>query len=63
MIVELVSWPRRIDAFLNMLRPFKIVEAARTGVIAMNRSKVVDPEEAVEEVMTTKVDLADLPPS
>lgn len=63
-IMELVSWPSRVDGFIKMLRPFKIVEAARTGIIAMARSKVNSPEDTAESgEEDVKVDLAALPPS
>ena len=67
LVLELVTWPRRVDAFLKMLKPFKIIEAARSGMIAMNRSKVVDPEQqqdsSEEDELTPTIDIADLPPS
>ena len=40
MVLEVVASPMRIDAFLTLLSPFGIVEAVRSGVIAMQRSKI-----------------------
>lgn len=37
LVVEVVGYESRVDAFLNMLRPKGIVEMARTGRIAMHR--------------------------
>jgi len=62
-IIELVSWSSRVDACLNMLKPYGVVEAARTGVIAMGRSKVLGGPEAGIEDDSPVIDLADLPPS
>jgi len=62
MILEIVSWSSRVDAFLNMLQPFGIEEAARTGVIAMNRS-TVNGYDGDDDEVAEKVDLKDLPPS
>eukprot|EP00037_Helgoeca_nana_P021686 m.219200 g.219200 ORF g.219200 m.219200 type:complete len:408 (-) comp25745_c0_seq1:1735-2958(-) len=38
----LTSWPKRIDAMVELARPYGIVEIARSGVVAMPRSKVSD---------------------
>jgi len=38
--VELSAGPRRVDAFIQALRPFGVVEAARSGTLAMARGKV-----------------------
>ena len=47
---------------MNMLAPFGVIEAVRSGVIAMNRSEV--PKPGGEDVKIKKaVDLASLPPS
>lgn len=65
LMMELVSGPRRVDGFLKMLRPYKIVEAARSGVIAMAKSKIVSPEDDAKDQAFQQgpVDLASLPPS
>mgnify|MGYP001441603125 CR=1 FL=1 len=43
--VQLVTWPRRVDAFIKMMQPYGIVECARTGMVALPRSRVSPPEE------------------
>lgn len=62
-VLQLVTWPRRTEAFLKILKPFKIIEAARSGIIAMNRSKVIDQTETKKEIKHSSVDLSELPPS
>ena len=62
MVLELVSWNSRVDAFMNMLRPFGIIEAARSGTIAMARSPVASLDDDKEK-KKTEVKLEDLPPS
>eukprot|EP00924_Labyrinthula_sp_SR-Ha-C_P001071 snap_masked-scaffold_7-processed-gene-12.31-mRNA-1 protein AED:0.04 eAED:0.04 QI:0/-1/0/1/-1/1/1/0/276 len=63
MIVELSSWSRRVDAFIKMLQPFGVVEAARTGVIAMKKSPVVSSSDSAGEAERKTVDISELPPS
>lgn len=42
MIVELTGIPTKIDAFIEVIRPYEIVELARSGASALHRgSKVV----------------------
>ncbi|GBG31080.1 Acetolactate synthase small subunit [Hondaea fermentalgiana] len=60
-IVEVVSWSRRVDALFRMLEPYGIIEGARSGIIAMSRSTVAGEEDADDT--RSVVDLADLPPS
>jgi acetolactate synthase-1/3 small subunit len=31
MILQLTTWPRRVDAFIRMMRPYGIIEVARSG--------------------------------
>lgn len=62
-MLEMVSWPKRVGAFVRLLQPFGIIEAARSGTIAMSRSPVGGVYEDLEESLRTKVNLADLPPS
>ncbi len=64
MTLELSSWSRRIDAFIEMLRPFGIVESSRSGVVAMPRSPVAGMVDgAGDEEVGQEQDLAALPPS
>lgn len=37
--VELADLPQQINLFLEMLRPFGIVEIARTGLIAVQKRR------------------------
>jgi len=59
-IVELVTKPTRIVTFMSLLRPYGIIEAARTGILTMARTPV-DSEHKV--VVDKEVDLSTLPPS
>ena len=43
-IIEISGQEGKIEAFIEMMRPFGIVELARTGRIAMVRGKQNDPE-------------------
>jgi len=61
-ILQLSSWSKRVDAFIRILSPLGVIEAARSGTIAMNRVPVIGGEHETEEE-ATKIDLADLPPS
>ena len=49
-IVQLTAKSSRIDAFVELLKPYGILEAARSGTMAMPRSTVGQlPKEAEEE--------------
>jgi len=65
-MIELAAKSERIDAFLKLLKPFGIIEAARSGVMAMPRSPVDSFGAAVEEVAEESsdggVDMTMLPP-
>jgi acetolactate synthase-1/3 small subunit len=41
-VVEVCAKPARITSFMRLCKPFGILEAARTGVMAMPRSPVMD---------------------
>ena len=60
--VQLATWRRRGDAFLELMRPYGIIESVRSGVIAMPRARI-DALEGGGEVERKAVDLASLPPS
>ncbi|KAF9320745.1 hypothetical protein BG003_004959 [Podila horticola] len=63
-VVELSAKPDRIDAFIKLVKPFGILEAARSGMMAMPRSPIYDMhehEEVVEDVGSS-VDATMLPP-
>lgn len=66
-IVELSGKTNRIDAFLKLVRPYGILEAARTGTMVMPRAPIQSPwtglsdEEPAEEEMNA-IDAGLLPP-
>lgn len=66
-IVELSGKTNRIDAFLKLVRPYGILEAARTGTMVMPRAPIQSPwtglsdEEPAEEEMAA-IDAGLLPP-
>lgn len=66
-IVELSGKTQRIDAFLKLVRPYGILEAARTGTMVMPRAPIQSPwtgmadEEAPEEELQA-IDAGLLPP-
>ncbi len=37
MVMELTGEPDKIDAFLNVLNPYRIIEMCRTGITALSR--------------------------
>lgn len=41
MVLELTGAPRKLDAFIDVLRPYNIIELARSGTSALHRGKVV----------------------
>ncbi|CAO3630176.1 unnamed protein product [Cunninghamella echinulata] len=64
-VIELCAKPSRIDSFMKLCKPFGVLEASRTGVMAMPRSPVHDhyepqTEHSYEE--DTGVDATMLPP-
>ncbi|KAH8550840.1 small subunit of acetolactate synthase-domain-containing protein [Umbelopsis sp. PMI_123] len=63
-IIELCAKPSRINSFMKLLKPFGILEASRTGAMAMPRSPVHDQYEPQQEhsIEETGVDASMLPP-
>ncbi|TFK44559.1 small subunit of acetolactate synthase-domain-containing protein [Crucibulum laeve] len=61
-IVELTAKTPRVEAFLKLVKPFGILEAARTGLMAMPRTPIKgeEDEELIEDA--TVVDASLLPP-
>ncbi|KAG1745390.1 small subunit of acetolactate synthase-domain-containing protein [Suillus paluster] len=63
-IVELTAKTNRVVAFLSLLKPFGILESARTGLMAMPRTPITrssdDSDDAVDEIGS--VDASLLPP-
>jgi acetolactate synthase I/III small subunit len=48
-ILEICAKPSRIDNFIKLVKPFGILEASRTGAMAMPRSPVMDHYEPQRE--------------
>ncbi|WVR06493.1 acetolactate synthase, small subunit [Kwoniella sp. DSM 27419] len=62
-IVELTAKSSRIDSFLSLMRPFGVLEAARSGVMVLPRTPI--PRYGEEDEMVAdkeEVDLSMLPP-
>ncbi|KAK3846824.1 MAG: small subunit of acetolactate synthase-domain-containing protein [Linnemannia gamsii] len=65
-VIELSAKPDRIDAFVKLVKPFGILEAARSGMMAMPRSPIYDRheiEEDEEKEEEAGIDVSLLPPS
>ncbi len=45
-VLELTGKPEKIDGFINMLRPYGILELARTGITAISRGESCIKDEA-----------------
>jgi len=63
-IVELSGKTRRVEAFLKLVRPFGILESARTGVMVMPRTPIrdLDEDDEVAAIDSGPVDASLLPP-
>ncbi|KAF8908810.1 small subunit of acetolactate synthase-domain-containing protein [Mucidula mucida] len=62
-IVELTAKTNRVEAFLSLVKPFGVLEAARTGLMAMPRTPLDRPaEEDAEDIISDAVDASLLPP-
>lgn len=61
-IVELTAKTARVEAFLNLLKPFGILEAARTGLMAMPRTPIKVEVDEAAELDEGGVDASLLPP-
>lgn len=54
--------PTRIDSFMKLVAPFGILESTRTGLMALPRSPLYDPNEEMEKDAGDLVDASALPP-
>lgn len=65
LLFELTAKSERVDAFIKLLRPYGIIEASRSGMMAMPRSPVEGVFEEIEEEEDDEpaLDLTALPPS
>ncbi|CAG8461435.1 11867_t:CDS:10 [Ambispora gerdemannii] len=64
-VIELSAKPIRIDAFLKLVKPFGILEAARSGMMALPRTPIHDRSESeglLEDEEGEGVDATMLPP-
>jgi len=61
-VVEVSAKPTRIDSFMKLIAPFGILESARTGLMALPRSPLHDPNEVEEKDAEDVVDQSTLPP-
>lgn len=61
LMIELSGTEDKLEAFIDLVRPYGIVELARTGVIAMPRGGTGTTRRAAQTV-DTGVDAGDLPP-
>ena len=39
MCIEVTGDPTKIDAFVEQMRPFGVIEMCRTGIVALERGK------------------------
>ncbi|PBK73705.1 acetolactate synthase [Armillaria solidipes] len=62
-IVELTAKTNRVEAFLKLIKPFGVLEAARTGLMAMPRTPIDNAsEDEMAESTSHAVDASLLPP-
>ncbi|KAG9005873.1 hypothetical protein FRB90_010172 [Tulasnella sp. 427] len=62
-IVELSGKSSRVDAFLGLMRPFGVLESARTGLMVMPRTPVTaTPDQELPDNIAEAVDASLLPP-
>ncbi|KAI0356280.1 acetolactate synthase [Trametes cingulata] len=61
-IVEMCGKTKRVEAFLALLKPFGVLESARTGLMVMPRTPIKHTEEADDADEGGDVDASLLPP-
>jgi acetolactate synthase-1/3 small subunit len=62
-VVEVVSSSKRIDTCLELLRPFGVIEAVRSGALAMSQSKVTGIyDDSLSPKERQVIDESSLPP-
>ncbi|KAL0956118.1 hypothetical protein HGRIS_002285 [Hohenbuehelia grisea] len=63
-IVELTAKTSRVEAFLSLVKPFGILEAARTGLMAMPRTPIhqTPEDDGAPEAQAAAMDASLLPP-
>ncbi|KAK9722011.1 acetolactate synthase, regulatory subunit [Basidiobolus ranarum] len=61
--IQVPAKPSRLNAFMKLIRPFGILEASRSGMMAMPRSVAYEEDEQEDEQETdSQVDATMLPP-
>lgn len=65
-IVEVSAKPKRITNFLQLLKPYGLLEVSRSGVMALPRTPLKTSEDEDDEDINKKindiVDVSQLPP-
>jgi len=61
-IVEMTGKTMRVEAFLALVKPYGIIESARTGLIAMPRTPIAGLAEEDASTLSDAVDASLLPP-
>lgn len=65
-VVQVCAKSERITSFIKLCKPFGIIEAARSGVMALPRAPLNDPTDSAmkeeEDDEDDGVDLTSLPP-
>ncbi|RPD78342.1 acetolactate synthase [Lentinus tigrinus ALCF2SS1-7] len=61
-IVEMSGKTKRVDAFLSLLKPFGLIECARTGLMVMPRTPISHVDDGEAEDEGGAVDASLLPP-
>ncbi|KAJ3116854.1 hypothetical protein HDU96_008635 [Phlyctochytrium bullatum] len=67
LVIEMTAKPDKVDAMLKLLKPYGIIEATRSGMMAMPRNPVdgllfEEGEQEAEDSDDGKVDISQLPP-
>ena len=58
LIIEITGTDEKIDGLLEILRPFGLLEVARTGCLAMSRGKTTRAERSSDSISDEPVDAA-----
>ena len=62
LMIELSGTEDKIEAFIQLIKPYGIIELARTGVIAMPRGNTSGRAHRTESATGPQIDEGDLPP-
>jgi acetolactate synthase-1/3 small subunit len=63
-VMEICSKSSRVSSFINLCKPFGILEVSRTGMMCMTRSPVANQDDEDEDASNVAdvVDVSTLPP-